>query len=100
MGIVRELRTTVDVMQSLKLPPSSFTAALLGPLGKGQWGKVTIHVPGDDDVLRSYTAWARRAALTLVKHSAGITVAATLQIQSVPGNGAVWVCKHYEVLMG
>ena len=100
MGIVRELRTTVDVMQSLKLPPSSFTAALLGPLGKGQWGKVTIHVPGHDDVLRSYTAWARRAALTLVKHSAGITVAATLQIQSVPGNGAVWVCKHYEVLMG
>ena len=39
MGIVRELRRTVDVMQSLNLPASSFTAAFLGPLGKGQWGQ-------------------------------------------------------------
>ena len=87
-------------MQSLNLPASSFTAAFLGPLGKGQWGKVTIHVPGHDDVLRSYTAWAQREALTRVKHSRGITVAATLQVQTVPGKEPVWVCKHYEVMMG
>ena len=100
MGIVRELRTTVDVIQALKLPASSFTSAFLGPLGKGQWGRVTIHVPGHDDVLHSYTVWARREALTRVRHSRGITVAASLQVQTVPGRERVWVCKHYEVLMG
>lgn len=100
IGIVRELRHTVNVTQSLKLPASSLTAAFIGPLGKGQWGKVTIHAPAHDDVLRSYTAWVRREALTRVKHSRGVTVAATLQVQTVPGVKPVWVCKHYEVMMG
>ena len=100
MGIVRELQTTLDVMPSLKLPASAVTAALLGPLGKGRWGKVTIHASEDDDKLLSYTAWARREALTRVKHSTGITVAVTLQAQAVPGKERVWVCKHYEVMMG
>ena len=58
-GVLREKRVEVDVAAALKLPgASAIAAAFLGTLGKGRWGKVTVHVSSPHhDVLHSYTAW-------------------------------------------
>ena len=98
-GVVRELRKDVDVIESLKLPDSPMTTALLGPLGKGRWGRVTIHAPSSKgDVLHSYTAWIMHEELSNPKHSKGITVEADLHGYSVPGKDAVmWVCDEYRI---
>ena len=58
VGVLREKRTEVNVATSLKLPGASeMVAAFLGPLGKGRWGKVTVHaLSAREDVLHSYTA--------------------------------------------
>ena len=44
VGILRERQVEVDVVKSLKLPVASpMVSAFLGPLAKGNWGKVTLH---------------------------------------------------------
>lgn len=99
IGFVREIYKQVDVITSLNLQDSSMTAAFLGPLGQGRWGKVTIHAPSRErDVLHSYTAWVKSDDLISSNHSRGITVMAKLRGFSVPGRDIrVWVCDEYEV---
>ena len=100
MGVLRERRVQVDVAQTLKLDgTSAMISGFLGPLGKGRWGKVTIHQPSPtEDTLHSYTAWVPSKTLSGVRGSTGVTVAATMFAHSMPGVETFWVCRHYEVL--
>ena len=100
MGVLRERRVQVDVAQALKFDGTSvMLSGFLGPLGKGRWGKVTIHQPSTpEDTLHSYTAWVPSKTLSDARCSTGVTVAATMVAHSVPGVETFWVCRHCEVL--
>ena len=100
VGVLRERTMKVDVAAALKLPAATTMAsAFLGPLGKGRWGKITIHAPSPKEgVLRSYTAWVPADVLSQVGSAKGVTIAVGLRSQSVAGVGCLWVCSSYEVI--
>ena len=99
VGILRELRVDVDVLGSLRLPDTSMASGFLGQLARGKWGRVTIHTQSPhEDLLNSYTAWVPGDALADSNNSRGVTVAATLTPQAIPGFGNFWVCNSYEVV--
>lgn len=99
-GVLREKRVVVDVAKTLKLPSAStMAAAFLGPLGKGRWGKVTVHEQSsDEDVLHSYTAWVPSEALSRLVCDTGSAVAVDLRSVAVPGKGRFWVGRAFEVI--
>ena len=99
-GVLREKRVVVDVAVALKLPSASTMAsAFLGPLGKGRWGKVTVHAQSpDEDVLHSYTAWVPSEALSRLVCGNGSVVAVDLRSVAVPGVGRFWVGRAFEVI--
>ncbi len=99
VGILRELQVEVDVRGSLKLPDTSMVSGFLGRLARGKWGRVTIHTQSPhEDVINSYTAWVPSHALSGPVVSRGVTVAARVTSQSVPGVGNFWICSSYEVV--
>lgn len=100
VGILREKQQLVDVADALKLPAATAMAsAFLGPLGKGRWGKVTVHAPSPrDDVLHSYTAWVPTDVLAQLGRGIGTTVSVGLYSVSVPRTGTFWVCREFEAI--
>lgn len=100
VGILREKRMVVNVPEALKLPAAnSMASAFLGPLGKGRWGKVTIHAhSSQDDVLHSYTAWVPRDVLAQLGKGTGTLVAVGLYSYSLPGVAPFWVCNVFEAI--
>ena len=100
VGVLREKHVEVDVATALKLPGASgMAAAFLGPLGKGRWGKVTVHSPSArEDVLHSYTAWVPADALSRLVGGKGSVVTVDLCSLTVVGSGNFWVCKEFEVI--
>ena len=100
VGVLRERTMKVDVAAALKLPgATTMASAFLGPLGKGCWGKITVHAPSPKEgVLRSYTAWVPADVLSEVGSAKGVTIAVGLRSQSVAGVGCLWVCSSYEVI--
>ena len=62
IGTLRERRAKVDVAKALNLDGmSAMASGFLGPLSKGQWGKVTIHQQSPSkDELHSYTRVSHR----------------------------------------
>ena len=100
VGVLREKHVQVDVVTALKLPEASgMVAAFLGPLGKGRWGKVTVHAPSaDEDVLHSYTAWVPADVLSRLVGGTGTAVTVGLYSVSVVGSGCFWVCNTFEVI--
>ena len=100
VGVLREKAVEVDVAAALKLHgATTMVSAFLGPLGKGRWGKITVHAPSPEgDELHSYTAWVPANALSQVGSTKGVTIAVGLRSQSVAGVGCLWVCSSYEVI--
>ena len=100
VGVLREKHPVVDVADALKLPAATAMAsAFLGPLGKGRWGKVTVHAPSpQDEVLHSYTAWVPTDVLGQLGAGIGTTVSVRLYSVSVPRTGALWVCREFEAI--
>lgn len=83
-------------MGSLRLPNTAIASGFLGPLGKGRWGKVTVHSPTVEDVLHSYTAWLPTELLDDAP-SKGVTVEATLYPKVLPTE-RVSICSSFAVL--
>ena len=100
VGVLREKRVEVDVAAALKLPRASgMVAAFLGPLGKGRWGKVTVHAPSSsEDVLHSYTAWVPADVLSSLGCGKGAAVTVGLYSVSVVRSGCFWVCNMFELI--
>ena len=90
----------VDVAAALKLHgATTMVSAFLGPLGKGRWGKITVHAPSPEgDELHSYTAWVPANALSQVGGTIGAAVSVGLYSLAVLGAGRVWVCSAFEVI--
>lgn len=99
-GVLREKRVSVDVGATLKLPSvSTMAAAFLGPLGKGRWGKVTVHMQAPRrDMLHSYTVWVPSEALSELVCGNGSAVTVDLRSIAVPGRGRFWVGRAFEVI--
>lgn len=99
-GVLREKAVQVDVAATLRLPgATAMTAAFLGPLGKGRWGKITVHAPSPkEEVLHSYTAWVPTDALLRVGGTIGAAVTLGLYSLAVSGTGRFWVCSAFEVI--
>ncbi len=73
-------------------------AAALGDLGKGIWGRVTLHEQAAD-ALNSYTFWVPANLLQLMKSARSLTVAAKLRVlRYSPDRRTTWVCQECEVL--
>lgn len=100
IGILREKQASVDVAKALKMSgATTMLAATLGPLGKGEWGKVTVHEPSSSkNILHSYTIWVPTKSIKQVNNSKGITVCVDIEPVFILGFGAIWISKHYEVL--
>ena len=103
VGVVREQHLEVDVGRALRLKNRTALAwALVGRLGRGRWGRVTLHQPSlDADTLHSYTALVPTRVLSGRSPAGdigGMTVKARLAPYSVPGARTVWLCEQLEVL--
>ena len=102
IGVLRECRVVVDVARALKLScPTAMMSGFLGRLGRGQWGKVTIHQQSPiEGVLHSYTAWVPNEILSAAKGTkdVGVTVRAGITSYSVRGVGSYWICDSYELV--
>ena len=100
VGVLREKRTEVNVATAVKLRGASgMVAAFLGPLGKGRWGKVTVHAPSArEDVLHSYTAWVPADVLSRLVGGTGAAVTVGLYSITVIDAGCFWVCDTFEVI--
>ena len=92
VGVVRELNHPVDVYQYLKLPRTAMSKSLLGDLGSGEWGRVTIHELGS--VIYSYTAWV---PMLPQRPRIGGTVSARLRRFDALGGIREWICEHFLV---
>ena len=98
-GILRECRVQVDVYETLKMPPSSMAEGFLAELGKGRWGKITIHVPLPlDDLLHSYAAWIQSEHLEGPRSRNGVTVEATVVRRDIPRKARERVCTAFKIL--
>ncbi len=74
-------------------------SAFLGKLGKGEWGRVTLHTQSlDEDSLLSYTFWVPSGILSGPMNVRGITVSAEIASHFLPIVENIWVCENYEVI--
>ncbi len=99
IGILREKNNEANVARVLKLQKlTDMASSFLGPLGKGQWGKVTIHEPLESkNILHSYTIWVPKKELQIPLNTKGVTVCAEIKPHVIPRHDAVWICTDYEV---
>ncbi len=99
-GVIREIRSNVDPLKSFRVTNSTLAVAFLGPLGTGDWGKVTIHSPSPNkDVAHSYTAWIRTGELATPELSREIPVHVALSETYIAGvSKNIWVCNEIEIL--
>ncbi len=100
VGVLREKQVEVDVLRSLKLhDDTSLSAGFLGPLGKGHWGKVTIHEPsGTEATLNSYTIFVLSEQLQDSRNTRGVTVSVEMAALDIPTVALVWYSRYYDVL--
>lgn len=100
VGILREKDNKIDVSRALNISrQTSISAAFLGPLAKGDWGKITIHEPSaSGNVLHSYTIFVPTHDISGPNSDIGVTVLANIQSVNVPRFAHVWASVHYEVL--
>lgn len=99
-GLLREIRKHVDVERDLGLGGSTpISSAFLGPLAKGEWGKITVHEPSaSGNVLHSYTAFVPSQSIRDSKSAKGVTVLVELETLNIPRMVHAWYSVHYEVL--
>lgn len=100
VGVLREKKVEADVVKALRLSNvTAMTAAFLGPLAKGKWGKATLHESdAAKDMLNSYTIWVQSDVMSDVRNSIGVMINAQIEPLRVPGAPAVWLCRSYQVL--
>ena len=100
VGNLREIANEINVVKALHLREfTAMTSGFLGPLGKGIWGKVTIHEPSaSEHIFHSYTVWVKNEHLRVAANSTGITVSVEIEPYVIPSIGTVWICSKYEVL--
>lgn len=100
VGILREKEAKVNVERALRLDErTSMSAAFLGPLAAGNWGKVTVHEPSaSGNVLHSYTIFVPTPDIRNPQNDKGVTVLVDVQVLNVPSVAHVWYSTHYEVL--
>ena len=94
-GVLRELKSRVDVYQRLGLPRNAMTKGFLGELGNGEWGRVTIHEL--KSTIYSYTAWIPASLLPSGRLRTGATVSVTLQRFDIADKAREWVCSCFYV---
>ena len=96
VGVVREVRERVDLVERFDLPRTDMTSALLGELGEGEYGQLTIHVNdlGEEDDF-SYTFFIEVGMLGEVVEK-GVLVRVGLRGVGVPERAPVWVCDWVE----
>jgi hypothetical protein len=97
-GVLRELDRAGNPLRSYRLDDASVGRALLGPLGKGRYGRVTIHSPGIDDQLESFTTWVPHDWLADSRIRRGLTVAVVLEGIEIPAREGAWICADFDVL--
>lgn len=103
-GTLREVIHRMSTFNAFRVRDRSdfgraLAKAMLGPLGYGSWGKVTVHHSIDDQLL-SYTFWIESDVLSAPTYQAGATVSAELRAQEIAGHGLEWICTKCEVLGG
>lgn len=77
------------------MPDTEISKALLGTLGSGRWGRMTIQEY--KSVIHSYTDWVPTSILSLNTLRKGITVTAVLQRHDVHTIAREWMCESFCV---
>lgn len=103
-GTLREVIHRMSTFNAFRVRDRSdfgraLAKAMLGPLGYGSWGKVTVHHSIDGRLL-SYTFWIESQILSAPQYQAGATVSAELRAQDIAGHGLEWICTKCEVVAG
>ena len=102
-GTLREVIHRTSTFNAFRLQDRSdfgrrLARGVLGPLGHGSWGKVTVHSPTEGQLL-SYTFWVESDTLSQPQYRAGATLSAELHVLDLSGlgQGLEWVGKHCEI---
>ncbi len=73
--------------------------AMLGPLARGSWVRMTIHVPpSDGPQIESYTCWARSSEGIRRIAEPGSPVRVTLRMLTI-GKEHVWLAESLLVVV-
>ena len=102
-GTIREITRRTSTYKAFKVTNGSdfgraLGKAMLGPLGHGGWGRITVHQPSGGQFL-SYTFWIESDMLDGDGVATGAKVHAELEALDLAGLGAgmEWVCKQCDV---
>lgn len=103
-GKVREVARKTDTYKAFKVTGGSdfgrvLGKAMLGPLGHGAWGRLTVHQPSGGQFL-SYTFWVESDVLDDERFAPGADVKAeleTLDLNNLAA-GMQWVCKQCDLV--
>jgi len=98
VGIIREVIPRIDIFKKLRVPEDSVLGVrLLGPLGRDEFGQITIHIGSlAHGNVESYTCFVRRELLQSSGITRGDVVSFRLRAFSVPGRCVVWICEGLE----
>jgi hypothetical protein len=97
-GFIRELIPAANPFKIFKVEDTVIGRALLAPLGKPPFGKVTVHAPRVNGQLESYTAWMPTEWISNPRISKGLSVALVLKGVEVAGREKAWSCVAFVVI--
>ena len=99
VGFLREIRPRVDPMKAFRMPDTATGRAWLRSIGKGEMGKITVHVPyPTEDYTESFTSWVPEKLLRDRRIERGVTVAVELERIQIVGRGYTWFCDSLGVM--
>jgi hypothetical protein len=99
VGILREIARSSDPLDTYRLDDTTIGRALLGPIGTGAVGRITVHAPSmSDGQLDSFTAWVPAELLEDQRITRGLTVSIAVEGVAIPGRDWAWYCVCFEVV--
>ena len=101
---VREVARRVSTYKAFKVTDGgdfgrALGKAMLGPLGHGSWGRVTVHQSSGDQFL-SYTFWIESDEMSDDGFAPGADARVELEALDLAGLGAgvEWICKQCDLV--
>ena len=100
VGVLREIRPSVDPVRAFGVADTAVGRALLGSIGKQEMGKITVHVPypEEDFYTESFTSWIPARVLRDRRIKRGAKVALKLESVHIVGHGHAWFCGSLKVV--
>lgn len=97
-AVVRDVHAKIDVFKKLRInADSKIAAAMLGKLGKGEYGQVNFHC-GDlyGSAVESYTVFVETKVIQGLELCEGDLVSAVFRAQKIDARRYAWVCEGID----